>query len=116
MADRASAVRQMQGALRSAPYYDGTGLWSTFAFEWRNWCPLAWIGGNADHITPVEKKRILVTRIRGQAVARLKAYGEGSTAWTDAPTLEQSSRVSIRLFPIPLTAGVVCEMEGVMNC
>ena len=57
MADRASAVRQMQEAHRSAPFYDGTGLWSTFAFEWRNWCPLAWIGGNGDHITPAEKSR-----------------------------------------------------------
>ena len=46
-------------------------------------------GGNADLITAVEKKRILVTRIRGQAVARLKAYGEGSQAWNDAGTLDQ---------------------------
>ena len=52
MADRAAAVRQMQGALRSAPFYDGTGLWITFAFKWGNWCPLAWIGGINDHITP----------------------------------------------------------------
>ena len=88
MAERERAIRQMQGALRSAPYYDGTGLWSTFSFEWKNWCPLAWTGGNADLITAVEKKRILVTRIRGQAVARLKAYGEGSQAWTDANTLD----------------------------
>ena len=89
MAERDRAIRQMQGALRSAPYYDGTGLWSTFSFEWKNWCPLAWTGGNADLITDVEKKRILVTRIRGQAVARFKAYEDGSTAWTDAPTLEK---------------------------
>ena len=88
MADRNAALRQMQGALRSAPFYDGTGLWSTFAFEWRNWSPLAWIGGVNDHITHAEKKRILVTRIRGQAVARLKAYGEGSAAWAGAATLE----------------------------
>ena len=89
MAERDRAIRQMQGALRSAPYYDGTGLWSTFSFEWKNWCPLAWTGGNEDLITAVEKKRILVTRIRGQAVARLKAYGEGSQAWDDAATLAQ---------------------------
>ena len=83
-----AARKQMYGALRNCPTYNGEAggiTFRTFELLWKNWKPLGWDEGE-DHIDHATRKRILVSRIEGKAIARLTTYLEGSTAWTDAAT------------------------------
>ena len=81
-----AARKRMYGALRNCPTYSGeTITFRTFELLWKNWKPLAWEEGE-DHIDQATRKRILVSRIEGKAIARLTTYMEGSAAWRAADT------------------------------
>ena len=88
MAAIEAARKRMYGALRNCPTYSGdTGgiTFRTFELLWRNWKPLAWDEGE-DHIDQETRKRILVSRIEGKAIARLTTYMQDSAAWRAADT------------------------------
>ena len=80
--------KRMYGALRNCPTYtgvDGGITFRTFELLWKNWKPLAWEDGDA-HIDAETRKRILVSRIEGKAIARLTPYLQDSAAWRAAAT------------------------------
>ena len=83
-----AARKRMYGALRNCPTYNGEAggiTFRTFELLWKNWKPLAWEEGQ-DHVDQATRKRILVSRIEGKAIARLTTYMEGSAAWRAAVT------------------------------